>query len=214
MVKWISLLCFGRGAGSRRIARCGGRCESGGREWRRRRWDPRTSQNNTSLERLGCVITVTESRHSPFGQYLTVLSERSGRGPTFVVVALPDGRKRSIRIASTDLGQAPTAADRKAPDLPRVNVRTLIPLTQHLSAKLSLLAEEVIRDDPTSSPASRSVSTPVDSGLRIRPAPDSISRTLAEPAGRDTNADCSADGAAHAAHAADGGRSKKGDRSC
>ena len=66
----------------------------------------RTRQNDTILERLGCVITVTESRHSLFGQQFTVLSERSGRGPAFVIVELPDGRKRSIRIASTDLGQS------------------------------------------------------------------------------------------------------------
>jgi len=174
----------------------------------------RTRQNDTILERLGCVITVTESRHSLFGQQLTVLSERSGRGPAFVVVELPDGRRRSIRIASTDLGQESTAADQTASNLPRVSVRTLIPLTRHLSAKLSLLAEEVIRDDPTSSPASRSVSIPVDPGLRIRPAPDCNSRALAEPTGRNPNADCSADGATHAAHAASGGRGKKGDHSC
>lgn len=174
----------------------------------------RTSQSNTILERLGCVITVTESRHSLFGQKLTVLPERSGRGPAFVVVALPDGRKRSIRIASTDLGRPSNGTDTAPSKLPRVSVRTLIPLTQYLSAKLSILAEEVIRDDPTSSLASRSVSTPVDPGLRIRPAPDSIFRTLAEPAGRNPSANSSADGAAHASHAAGGGRSKKGDRSC
>ena len=28
---------------------------------------------------------------------------RSGRGPTYVVVELPDGRRRSIRRAATDL---------------------------------------------------------------------------------------------------------------
>ena len=66
--------------------------------------EPNTAED-TILERLGCVITVTELRHSLFGQQFTVLSERSGRGPAFVVVELPDGRKRSIRIASTDLGQ-------------------------------------------------------------------------------------------------------------
>jgi hypothetical protein len=160
------------------------------------------------------VITVTESRHSLFGQQFTVLCERSGRGPAFVVVELPDGRKRSIRIASTDLGQESTAADQKATILPRVSVRTLIPLTRHLSAKLSLLAEEVIRDDSSSSSASRSVSAAVDPGLRTQPAPDSFSLPLAEPIGRDPNADCSADGATHTAHAASRGRGKKGDRSC
>jgi hypothetical protein len=120
------------------------------------------------------VVTVTDSRHSLFAQQLTVLSERSGRGPAFVVVELPDGRRRSIRIASTDLGRAPPAADQNAADLPRVSVRTLIPLTRHLNAKLSLFAEEVIRDDHPSPSTSRSVSAAVDSGLRNQPAPDII----------------------------------------
>ncbi|WP_339472528.1 hypothetical protein, partial [Pseudomonas sp. EL_65y_Pfl1_R83] len=33
--------------------------------------------------------------------------------------------------------------------MPRISVRTLIPLTRHLNASLALLAEEVIRDGPT-----------------------------------------------------------------
>ena len=124
------------------------------------------------------MVTVTDSRHSLFGQQFTVLSERSGRGPAFVVVELPDGRRRSIRIASTDLGRAPPAADQNAADLPRVSVRTLIPLTRHLNAKLSLFAEEVICDDHPSPSTSRSVSAAVDSGLRNQPAPDIISPVL------------------------------------
>jgi len=77
-----------------------------------------------------------------------VLKERSGRGPAYVVVALPDGRRRAVRIASTDLAEtAITSPD--AADLPRVSARTLIPLMQHLSASLSLLDEKVIRDGPT-----------------------------------------------------------------
>ena len=126
------------------------------------------------------MVTVTDSRHSLFGQQFTVLSERSGRGPAFVVVELPDGRRRSIRIAFTDLGRAPPAADQNAADLPRVSVRTLIPLTRHLNAKLSLFAEEVIRDDHPSPSTSRSVSAAVDSGLRNQPAPDISTPSLAE----------------------------------
>jgi len=174
----------------------------------------RTWQNDTILGRLGCVITVTDSRHSLFGQRFTVLPERSGRGPAFVVVELPDGRRRSIRISSTDLGHASTPADKRAPDPPRVSVRTLIPLARHLNTKLSLLAEEVIRDDLSSSSASRSVSAAVDSGLRAQPAPDSIFPPLAQSVGRDANAARPAGGATDAAHAADRRRNKKGERSC
>ena len=34
-----------------------------------------------------------------------MLKERSGRGPAYVVVVLPDGRRRAVRIASTDLAE-------------------------------------------------------------------------------------------------------------
>jgi hypothetical protein len=93
-------------------------------------------------------------------------AERSGRGPTYVVVELPDGRKRPIRIASTDLA-ATVITSGAAPDLPRISVRTLIPLVQHLSANLAFLAEEVIRDDSSSPSASRCVSTVVNTGPHI-----------------------------------------------
>src|SRR5947209_16817237 len=72
---------------------------------------------------------------------------QSLRGPDglrawpFVVVELPDGRRRSIQIASTDLAEAAIAPGPKAADLPRISVRTLIPLVQHLTANLTLLAE-------------------------------------------------------------------------
>jgi hypothetical protein len=72
-------------------------------------------------------FTVTDSRHSLFGQQFTVLSERLGRAPAFMVVELPDGRRRSIRIACTDLGREPPAADQNAADLSRVSVRTVMP---------------------------------------------------------------------------------------
>jgi hypothetical protein len=172
----------------------------------------RTSQNDTILERLGCVTTVTDSRHSLFGQRFTVLPERSGRGLAFVVVALPDGRRRSIRISCTDLGHASPPADKRALDPPRVSVRTLIPLARHLNATLSLLVEEVIRDDSSSSSASRSVSIAVDSGLRIRPA--RIFPPMAQSVGRDANAARPAARATDAAHAAGRRRNKKGERSC
>ena len=42
-------------------------------------------------ERVVSDVTVTDPKHSLFGQRFTVLPERSGRGPAFVVVALPDG---------------------------------------------------------------------------------------------------------------------------
>jgi len=113
-------------------------------------------------------VTITDPHHFLFGHRLEVLKERSGRGPAYVVVALPDGRPRAVRIASTDLAET-IASGPNAADLPRISARTLIPLMQHLSASLSLLDEKVIRDDPPT--ASRCVA--------YRPLP-----TLANPPGR------------------------------
>jgi hypothetical protein len=148
-----------------------------------------------------------------FGKKLAVIRERSGRGPTYVVVELPDGRKRPIRIASTDLAATVTASG-AAPDLLRISVRTLIPLVQHLSANLALLADEVIRDDSTSSSASRCVSTTVDMRRRIPPPSDGAPAPLAELVGSDATADrpnaCGAD----ATYRAVPPRARKGDRSC
>ena len=113
------------------------------------------------LERVVSDVTVAYPRYSLFGQRLTVLPERSGRGPAFVVVALPDGRRRSIRLASTDLARATREAEGSPADVPRISIRTLTPLARHLRAALSLLAEEVIRDDSSRPSASRSVSVEV-----------------------------------------------------
>ena len=191
--------------------RGGGRCGRGGRGRRRRWWDHRTPLNPTILDRTITHVTITDPQHCLFGKRLAVIRERSGRGPTYVVVELPDGRKRPIRIASTDL--AATVITSGAA-LPRISVRTLIPLVQHLGANLALLAEEVIRDGSSSPSASRCVSTSVDTRRRFPPTPDGASAPLAEPLRRDTNADrpntCGTDEANTAAPR----RARKGDRSC
>ncbi|TFV26491.1 hypothetical protein E4K64_36450, partial [Bradyrhizobium frederickii] len=83
-------------------------------------------------------VTITDPHHFLFGHRLEVLKERSGRGPAYVVVALPDGRPRAVRIASTDLAETPITPHPNAADLPRISARTLIPLMQHLSASLGL----------------------------------------------------------------------------
>ena len=123
-------------------------------------WDHRTSQNAVILDRLVSEVTITDPQHSLFGQRLALTNERSGRGPAYVVVRLPDGRRRSIRISATDLNASDCLGCTPAASLPRISVRILIPLAQHLDRILNLLTEEVIRDEPTSpSASSRCVST-------------------------------------------------------
>src|ERR1700737_2889768 len=211
-VKPSGSVCLVSGACFRRRVRCGGHCERDGPRWRRHRSDHRTPRNPTILDRTVTHITVTDPQHCLCGKRLTVLRERSGRGSAYLVVALPDGRKRSIRIASTDLASTVTVSG--APDLPRISVRTLIPLMQHLSANLALLAEEVILDGSSSPSASGCVSPAVDTGRLIRPASDGTSAPMAEPVGRDADADCPNACGADEADAAAPRRARKGDRSC
>ena len=179
--------------------------------WSRASWPGhRTPRNPTILDRTVTHITVTDPQHCLCGKRLTVLRERSGRGSAYLVVALPDGRKRSIRIASTDLASTVTVSG--APDLPRISVRTLIPLMQHLSANLALLAEEVIRDGSSSPSASRCVSTVVNTSPHI--SPTSGIAPVAEPVGRGADADRANTCGADEEDATAPRRLRKGDRSC
>src|SRR6516162_9960721 len=164
------------------------RCGRRGPRWRHREWAHRTSLNPTILDRTITHVTITDPQHCLFGKRLAVFRERSGRGPAFVVVELPDGRKRPIRISSTDLATTVITSG-VAPDLPRISIRTLIPLVQHLSANLAPLADEVIRDGSSSPSALRCVSTTVDARRHIPSASDRGSAPLAEPLCRDSNAD-------------------------
>lgn len=159
-------------------------------------------------------VTITDPHHFLFGHRLEVLKERSGRGPAYVVVGLPDGRRRGVRIASTDLAETSIASRPNRADLPRISVRTLIPLMQHLRASLSLLDEKVIRDDPPTTPRSRCVSTPAHVGKSTRPSDGQHSAPVAESVARDANPDCSNNRRVDAANASDPRHARKGTGSC
>ena len=143
-----------------------------------------------------------------------LLQERSGRGPSYVVVELADGRKRSVRIEATDLIPAGEPASATGQSLPRVSVRTLIPLAQHVNRILSLLTEEVIRDEP-SSPfgPSRRVS-PTDHRRQDQPVSGVSFAPVAEPIAGDASADRPDFGGAVATDAVDGRRATKRDGPC
>ena len=158
-------------------------------------------------------VTITDPHHFLFGHRLEVLKERSGRGPAYVVVALPDGRRRGVRIASTDLTETSIAFRPNAADLPRISVRTLIPLMQHLSASLSLLDEKVIRDDPPTASRSRCVSTPADVGNSTWPS-GRHSAPVAESVDHDANPDRSNPRRAAAANASGSRHARKETGSC
>jgi hypothetical protein len=166
------------------------------------------------FDRVVSHVTITDPRHFLFGHRLSVLDERSGRGPSYVVVELGDGRKRSVRIAATDLVPPGNSSSAAGPTLPRISVRTLIPLARHLNRILTLLTEEVIRDEPAGpSASSRCVST-IDPGRQDQPVFGSPSVSVAEPVARDSNADSPNIGGAVAADAAGGCGAGKGDGPC
>ena len=88
------------------------------------------------LDRVVSEVTVCARRHAPFGLTLPVVSRRSGRGPRFIVVQLPDGRTRSLLRSITDLEMEHSPAGADSPEQTLcVSVRTLLPLARLLAAR-------------------------------------------------------------------------------
>jgi hypothetical protein len=129
-------------------------CPARHRQW----WDCRTLQTAPDFERVVSRVTVTDPRHPLFGQQLKLLSLSCGRGPAYIAAALPDGRRRLVRRAATDLERplAPRTV------LPIISVRTLLPLARHIRSMLSTPSEEVshVNLPPCGSFPSAKVETP------------------------------------------------------
>jgi hypothetical protein len=118
--------------------------------------------------RVPLFLRVRVSRHdhrpasfSVWHRLEALVKERSGRGPAYVVVALPDGRPRAVRIGSTDLGEMPITSRHNGADLQRISARTLIPLMG--CALLDLVDENVIHEVPTDASRSGGISPSDDS---------------------------------------------------
>src|SRR5437762_9970989 len=131
-------------SGSRRRGRSDGRCERGGRGWRRHKSSRR--RDAPIAERLLPRIRVIDAVHPLFGQPLQVSPSGLIRRIGWIRVVLPDGRHRWIPQKATDLNVSACEA-RPNRDLPLVSVRTLIPLAEYVRARLSALGE---RFDETS----------------------------------------------------------------
>ena len=74
------------------------------------------------------------------------MSPHTSRGRDFIVVALPNGRHRSLHRNQTDLVAPLAKAEELYSQLP-VDVPVLLTLMRHLSGRLSRPAKEVIRDE-------------------------------------------------------------------
>ena len=172
LVRLSGFASSGCGAGFLRSIRCGGRCEPDDRGWRRRRWDRRVEHDAPISERPLSQITITDPSHALFGRSFPLVSVRAERGQGYLVFGLPDGRRRTVRKSSTNF-DVPAGDDGPAADfcLPRVSVRTLVPLARHLRLRFATAAmAEVIRDarsstsDPTACVASSRKALDLDGG--------------------------------------------------
>jgi hypothetical protein len=153
-------------------------------------------------------VTIADPHHALSGQQFELVSVHSARGPSFVVIALPDGRRRSVRRSITDLVGADST--NRLGEALRVSVRTLLPLAQHLATMITASAQKVIGNGQTLSlePGDRFPNRAAPEPLQERPA-----STVVEPPGRDPDADGSACGRTSAADAPDAA-ADQGERRC
>lgn len=86
----------------------------------------------------------TRARARLSGQCLAVLSLACARGPRFIAVAPPDGRRRLIRRAVTDL-ERPTTV--QVP-VPRISARTLLPLARYIQSVVTASGTEIVHALP------------------------------------------------------------------
>ena len=94
-----------------------------------------------------------DPHHPLCGQRLQLLSLTCARGPAFIAVALPDGRRRLLRRAATDLDQP--AAPIPSVAVLRISARTLVPLARRIRNMLAASIREVAHADaPIPDPAS------------------------------------------------------------
>jgi hypothetical protein len=130
-------------------------------------------------------LTITDPRHGLAGQRVEFVSHRSGRGPAYVVVRLPDGRCRSVRRSATDLVTASPEHD-ASNSTARISVKTLLTLMRHLDSKVSRGIEEVIRDEHPVESVPRGVQNPHPT---FKAGQNWTTASLARLAGRDAKAD-------------------------
>jgi len=99
-------------------------------------WHRRTRFNTTVSERLSPIVRVIDATHPLYGQQLEVSASEASRRIGWIGVLLRDGRHRWVPQKATDLEEAACEV-RPNRDLPRVSVRTLLPLAEYVRARLS-----------------------------------------------------------------------------
>jgi hypothetical protein len=166
----------------------------------------RSSHDAVEVDRRVARVRVVDPYHPLFGYDFAVSDRQSGRGPDLIVVRLPDGRERSVRLSATDLafsaeGSVPTPQT-------HISVRTLLPLANHIRTVLASRHEDV----PSESQLDGTPGSESEHG-GLFPHLNRIAAPVAPASGGDTAATGTADSPTHSACAADT-ISGNGDTSC
>jgi hypothetical protein len=125
-------------------------------------------------------VTVTDPRHALYGFRLQVASVVGARGPRFIVLVLPDGRRRHVLRAATDLERPPAAAD---PVRSRISARSLLPLARLIRSMLAAPDVEAGHADQAGSSPSADIGEAHDADLAA-PCADLDGSTMREPGDR------------------------------
>ena len=181
-----------------------GHCGPGGRGWRRRRSGRRTFVDTTTLDRRVAEVSVVDPHHPLYGGCFPVSERRSGRGPSLIVIRLPDGRERAIPRTATACSRVSDDLMAAASRLAHISVRTLLPLANHVRAVLASRNADL---EGSGGHSFDQMPVEQDGGARA------AATAMAAVAGRDAASTGAARGTARATSAA-AGRPVRGEPSC
>ena len=134
-------------------------------------WATQPSHTTTLPDEVTRQVTITDPAHPLFGQIFPLAQLISPQGPANILIQLPHGQRRSVPRAATNL-DAPGQVPPTPTDLPRISVRTILPLAHRMRA-LVLAMEDSYAPDLTP--------TPLDQPPAVHPDPQFAAPTLAAP---------------------------------
>ena len=111
----------------------------------------RTQHTATHLDEVTREVTVIDPGHPLCGRTFPVVHSQSHCKKSNLILLLPDGHRRSVPRSATDFDQPPHPSSQPR-FLPRISVRTILPLAQQVRSLLCAL-EEINHDTSTDSAA-------------------------------------------------------------
>jgi hypothetical protein len=167
-------------------------------------WGRRIFVDATPFDRRVAEVRVVDPHHALYGSCFPVSDRRSGRGPSLIVIRLPDGRERAIPRAATAFSPVSDDLMAAASRLAHISVRTLLPLANHVRAVLASRNADLEGGDGCNLDR-----MPVEQDGATRAAATAV----AAVAGRDATSTGAVRGTARATSAA-AGRPVRGEPSC